>query len=275
MTPVGEFVLSMMLSSMLVGCGAVTVGPEPVVAAAQVRVQELPQKSYGEPVVIKRVWPIHPLELRRAYITGEVVVDFTITGNGEVIGAKTRRPNHKGGGEIVPHVQGAPLESEVRMSAADLQSPEKVRAEMIRREAALIGNAESMFATAVLAAMVQWKYKPAMLDGQPVPFPMQLTMTFDARKSRAEISYNGVPVGLTLGSRFEISMLDKIPIPSKQAKPKYPFEMRRAGIAGEVVVDFTVTEAGEVTARYVTTRVLVSLSAGKFARLPALTARSK
>jgi protein TonB len=49
---------------------------------------------------------------------------------------------------------------------------------------------------------------------------------------------------------FDISMLDQTPVPRFQARPQYPFEMRRAGIAGEVVVDFIVDTAGDVQNAY-------------------------
>jgi protein TonB len=45
---------------------------------------------------------------------------------------------------------------------------------------------------------------------------------------------------------FDISKLDKAPVPRYQARPQYPFEMRRAGIAGDVLVDFIVDTNGEV-----------------------------
>ncbi len=45
---------------------------------------------------------------------------------------------------------------------------------------------------------------------------------------------------------FDPNMLDTQPDPTLQGKPQYPFEMRRAGIAGEVVVDFIVTPDGSV-----------------------------
>ena len=49
---------------------------------------------------------------------------------------------------------------------------------------------------------------------------------------------------------FDISMLDQTPVAKFQARPQYPFEMRRAGIAGEVVVDFIVDTNGDVQNAY-------------------------
>ena len=45
---------------------------------------------------------------------------------------------------------------------------------------------------------------------------------------------------------FDISKLDQAPVPKFQARPTYPFEMRRAGISGEVQVDFIVDTDGNV-----------------------------
>ena len=49
---------------------------------------------------------------------------------------------------------------------------------------------------------------------------------------------------------FDISKLDKAPVARYQARPQYPFEMRRAGIAGDVLVDFIVNVNGEVQNAY-------------------------
>lgn len=49
---------------------------------------------------------------------------------------------------------------------------------------------------------------------------------------------------------FDISKLDKIPVARFQPSPQYPFEMRRAGVTGEVVVDFIVTDQGDVRNAY-------------------------
>jgi periplasmic protein TonB len=45
---------------------------------------------------------------------------------------------------------------------------------------------------------------------------------------------------------FDISKLDQQPVAKFQARPQFPFEMRRAGISGEVVVDFIVDTDGAV-----------------------------
>ena len=52
-------------------------------------------------------------------------------------------------------------------------------------------------------------------------------------------NFNGMKV-------FDPSMLDQQAQPTSQSRPNYPFEMRRAGIAGEVLVDFIVDPDGNV-----------------------------
>ena len=56
--------------------------------------------------------------------------------------------------------------------------------------------------------------------------------------------------GRNLGEIFDLNKLDQIPSPTYQAKPVYPFEMRRAGITGQVVVGFIVDSNGIVQNAY-------------------------
>jgi protein TonB len=52
------------------------------------------------------------------------------------------------------------------------------------------------------------------------------------------------------GDIFDLSQLDQPPNPTFQSKPIYPFEMRRAGITGTVVVGFLVDSTGVVQNAY-------------------------
>ncbi|MGH7995704.1 MAG: TonB family protein [Opitutaceae bacterium] len=53
-----------------------------------------------------------------------------------------------------------------------------------------------------------------------------------------------------LGEIFDISKLDQIPVATVQVQPQYPFEMRRAGITGTVIVNFIVDTNGNVHDAY-------------------------
>lgn len=49
---------------------------------------------------------------------------------------------------------------------------------------------------------------------------------------------------------FDINSLDQRPVARVQQQPQYPFEMRRAGVTGEVTVDFIVDANGDVQNAY-------------------------
>ena len=55
-----------------------------------------------------------------------------------------------------------------------------------------------------------------------------------------------VGAGAGLRNIFDLAALDKKPTPTFQPKPPYPFELKRSGIEGEVVVSFMVDSLGNV-----------------------------
>jgi periplasmic protein TonB len=57
-------------------------------------------------------------------------------------------------------------------------------------------------------------------------------------------------IGQGMTDLFDLNNLDQQPSPRFQAKPVYPFEMRRAGITGQVVVAFIVDSRGNVREAY-------------------------
>jgi protein TonB len=78
----------------------------------------------------------------------------------------------------------------------------------------------------------------------PPPDSMKLNAgALDIPSNRDMSSFRGMEV-------FDISKLDQIPQARFRTPPTYPFEMRRAGIAGEVLVDFLVDSEGDVQNAY-------------------------
>jgi periplasmic protein TonB len=49
---------------------------------------------------------------------------------------------------------------------------------------------------------------------------------------------------------FDLSMLDQPPIPTYQAQPNYPYDMKKAGITGTVTVAFVLEADGHVSGAY-------------------------
>lgn len=60
----------------------------------------------------------------------------------------------------------------------------------------------------------------------------------------------GSNLGKGMKDLFDISNLDQVPSAKFQGPPNYPFEMRRAGVSGEVTVAFIVTSNGDVVEAY-------------------------
>ncbi len=58
------------------------------------------------------------------------------------------------------------------------------------------------------------------------------------------------PAGQNMGNIFDLASLDQPPSARFQSNPVYPFEMRRAGITGEVLVGFIVDANGDVRDPY-------------------------
>jgi protein TonB len=74
----------------------------------------------------------------------------------------------------------------------------------------------------------------------PPPDSLKLNAgALDIPSNRDMSSFRGMEV-------FDISKLDQIPQARFRTPPQYPFEMRRAGIAGEVLVEFLVDTEGDV-----------------------------
>jgi RNA polymerase sigma factor (sigma-70 family) len=79
----------------------------------------------------------------------------------------------------------------------------------------------------------------ARLQEQATTLKKRLQDIARVEQSRAALARNNTEV-------YDIARLDRQPTPRSQARPVYPAEMRSAGAAGEVVVDFVVDVNGDV-----------------------------
>ncbi len=52
--------------------------------------------------------------------------------------------------------------------------------------------------------------------------------------------------GSGLGNLFDLAALDQAPVPTFQPQPIYPYDLRRSGINGSVVIEFVATSQGTV-----------------------------
>jgi len=79
----------------------------------------------------------------------------------------------------------------------------------------------------------------------------------------------GANFGRGIKDLFDINNLDQKPVARVQPQPTYPYEMSRAGISGEVVVEFIINSNGDVI------QTQVTRSSHREFEVPAVTAVQK
>lgn len=90
------------------------------------------------------------------------------------------------------------------------------------------------------------------LANTPVDFTIAATLIPSVRPGMTTILPSGIgagigdAIGVLRGAPVDIGMLDNPPRTRVQTAPVYPFEARRDGRAGQVIVEFTVDETGAV-----------------------------
>ena len=95
------------------------------------------------PRVREQTRPVYPIKMRQASVQASAVVDFIVTAEGDVVGAKL-----------------------IRIAT---QPDLKEEAEM---------EAHLEFGAAAVAAVAQWKFDPGTKDGNPVATKMQVPIVF-------------------------------------------------------------------------------------------------
>lgn len=154
-------------------------------------------------------------------------------------------------GYLVPEpAPTAPAEEEIPVIALDLPPPpEPEEPETFDNQ--LSGDPSEESAPASLAPPMLNDAPSAVLDSpfvQPIqpPPPPGLDRSAGDNLIIPVTTRPSLGTGKGLGQIFDLSALEKHPVPTFQARPQYPFELRRAGINGEVVVRFIVDSNGNV-----------------------------
>lgn len=97
-----------------------------------------------------------------------------------------------------------------------------------------------------LFKFIEVKHKP--VDGTTFDLSVELTAKSPAGAlNQQSVTPASPPPGaLEVRPVYEIAQLDRTPVLRFQARPQYPAALRKAGVAGEVIVDFIVNEQGDV-----------------------------
>lgn len=103
-------------------------------------------------------------------------------------------------------------------------------------------------------AMKKWKFKPAMIDGEPVPVAQKLLFNFD-HSGTVLISGTGLDLHMRwireLGRQddrlaFELPDLDQLPEPMEIVKPLLPLSLADNKDPATVMVTFYIDQQGNV-----------------------------
>ena len=81
---------------------------------------------------------------------------------------------------------------------------------------------------------------------QPLTPPPPPGMTPSRGAITIPVTRPGANFGKGIKDLFDINNLDQKPVPRVQPQPSYPYEMSRAGISGQVVVEFIINNTGDV-----------------------------
>jgi protein TonB len=87
---------------------------------------------------------------------------------------------------------------------------------------------------------------PVTAFTQPLQPPPPPGLTASKGAINIPVTKPGANFGRGIKDLFDINNLDQRPVARVQPGPQYPYEMSRAGISGDVVVEFIINSSGDV-----------------------------
>jgi TonB family protein len=122
-------------------------------------------------------------------------------------------------------------------------------------DALVLGYSQEALARTCLAALKQWKAKPARFDGDPVPTQMDLKFNFTRNGVVQSINlttaylndlFDGLGGGRLTHNLCSREVLDRVPARVTSLEPQYATQAEKQGVRGRVSVRFYIDETGAV-----------------------------
>jgi TonB family protein len=119
----------------------------------------------------------------------------------------------------------------------------------------VVSYTQREFADSAVAALKQWKFEPAQLQGEPVGTTIELIFHFEAKGVVVSTSTVSDVIEAhilrLMGTRYiyqpcSLRELDRIPTPIVTVAPQYSKELADHGVKGKVTVEFYIDETGTV-----------------------------
>lgn len=169
---------------------------------------------------------ISPRRMRRDLVIGLLVSIGTIVGSA-VIGERLR----SGPPVIVKHKEPPAIEIVMPPPPPDDEVVDDTQQEV--KPADIAPPMQTDVPQIVTETSFVQKLEPPPPEG----------MTINKNAINVPVGAGGFAKG---GQIFDLSMLDQQPVPTYQPRPNYPYEMKKQGISGQVVVEFLLYPDGTV-----------------------------
>ncbi len=128
---------------------------------------------------------------------------------------------------------------------------------ILRVEITKSGDAENiqlvsghpMLAPSAIEAVKQWKYRPYLVNGEPVDVETEVTVNYtitDSSPDNAPTAQGGVPPKIAFPQRIRVSQGVEHGLLVSKVQPQYPAEAKDQHIQGEVLLRVTIDKEGNV-----------------------------
>ncbi len=103
-----------------------------------------------------------------------------------------------------------------------------------------------MLAPSAVEAVKQWKYRPYLVNGEPVNVKTDVTVNFTLADASSPNAAAGVPAQVPFPTRIRVSQGVEHGLLVSKVQPQYPSDAKEQHIQGEVLLSVTIDKEGNV-----------------------------